>query len=116
MVSACLESGANRRRGSVLWPHPIPSCNCSRRTRLVSCAVSSGEAAMPNGDATYGWAARALALAACTLLGCKDVKPPPPPPPQVSVIEVKAVPVTVYNEYVAQTQAPSTIEVRSQVT
>jgi membrane fusion protein (multidrug efflux system) len=32
------------------------------------------------------------------------------------VIEVKPGPVTVYNEYVAQTQAPDTIEIRSQVT
>jgi membrane fusion protein (multidrug efflux system) len=32
------------------------------------------------------------------------------------VVEVKAQPVTVYNEYVAQTQAPDTIEIRSQVT
>jgi membrane fusion protein (multidrug efflux system) len=32
------------------------------------------------------------------------------------VIEVKASPITVYNEYVAQTQAPDTIEIRSQVT
>jgi membrane fusion protein (multidrug efflux system) len=32
------------------------------------------------------------------------------------VIEVRAQPVTVYNEYVAQTQAPDTIEIRSQVT
>jgi membrane fusion protein (multidrug efflux system) len=34
----------------------------------------------------------------------------------VSVIEVKPGPVTVYNEYVAQTQAPDTIEIRAQVT
>jgi membrane fusion protein (multidrug efflux system) len=34
----------------------------------------------------------------------------------VSVIEVKPAAVTVYNEYVAQTQAPDTIEIRSQVT
>jgi len=32
------------------------------------------------------------------------------------VIEVKPGPVTVYNEYVAQTQAPDTIEIRAQVT
>ncbi len=31
-------------------------------------------------------------------------------------MEVKAAPVTVYNEYVAQTQAPNTIEIRAQVT
>src|SRR6185295_18812586 len=43
-------------------------------------------------------------------------QPQAPPPPEVSVIEVKPGPVTVYNEYVAQTQAPDTIEIRSQVT
>jgi membrane fusion protein (multidrug efflux system) len=34
----------------------------------------------------------------------------------VSVIRVATAPVTVYNEYVGQTQAPSTIEIRAQVT
>jgi len=51
------------------------------------------------------------------LFGCKgNAQPPAPPPPEVSVIRVAAHPVTVYNEYVAQTQAPDTIEIRSQVT
>ena len=51
------------------------------------------------------------------LSGCKgDAKPPPPPPLEVTVIEAKSSNVTVYNEYVAQTQAPDTIEIRSQVT
>jgi membrane fusion protein (multidrug efflux system) len=61
----------------------------------------------------------ALALAASSLVlaGCKgNAQPPAAPPPQVSVIEVKPGPVTVYDEYVAQTQAPDTIEIRSQVT
>jgi membrane fusion protein (multidrug efflux system) len=52
-----------------------------------------------------------------SLGGCKDsAQPPGPPPPEVSVIRVAAGPVTVYDEYVAQTQAPDTIEIRSQVT
>jgi membrane fusion protein (multidrug efflux system) len=61
----------------------------------------------------------ALALGACSigLAGCKgSAQPPAPPPAEVSVIEVRPVPVTVYDEYVAQTQAPDTIEIRSQVT
>src|SRR6266849_2784149 len=61
----------------------------------------------------------ALALGVCSfaLSGCKgNAQPQAPPPPEVSVIEVKPGPVTVYNEYVAQTQAPDTIEIRSQVT
>jgi membrane fusion protein (multidrug efflux system) len=63
-----------------------------------------------------GWVF-ALSLAGVALSGCKgNAQPQTPPPPEVSVIEVKARPVTVYNEYVAQTQAPDTIEIRSQVT
>src|SRR5271169_3035116 len=63
-------------------------------------------------------ALRTLALgAACAaLVACKGDPPPQPPPPEVSVIEVKPGPVTVYDEYVAQTQAPETIEIRCQVT
>ena len=60
-----------------------------------------------------------LAFSAClfALIGCKgNEQPQAPPPPEVSVIEIKPDPVTVYNEYVAQTQAPDTIEIRSQVT
>src|SRR5256712_11211689 len=63
-----------------------------------------------------GWAL-ALSIASIALSGCKgNAQPATPPPPEVSVIEVKPRPVTVYNEYVAQTQAPDTIEIRSQVT
>jgi membrane fusion protein, multidrug efflux system len=63
-----------------------------------------------------GWAL-AASLSLPMLIGCKgSAQPPAPPPPEVSVIEVKSGPVTVFNEYVAQTQAPDTIEIRSQVT
>ena len=61
----------------------------------------------------------ALVLAGLALLaGCTKphAQPAAPPPPEVSVIEVKPGPATVYNEYVAQTQAPDTIEIRAQVT
>jgi membrane fusion protein (multidrug efflux system) len=60
--------------------------------------------------------ALALGIASIAIGGCKSDPPPPPPPPEVPVIEVKPGPVTVYDEYVAQTQAPDTIEIRSQVT
>lgn len=60
--------------------------------------------------------ALACGIAAIALAGCKSNPPPQPPPPEVSVIEVKPGPATVYDEYVAQTQAPDTIEIRSQVT
>jgi len=68
-----------------------------------------------------GWSAACWALAlgvsSFALSGCKDhAQPQAPPPPEVSVIDVRPRPVTVYNEYVAQTQAPDTIEIRSQVT
>src|SRR5215475_848630 len=71
--------------------------------------------------ATQLGATTRLALALCAvstvLTGCKgDAKPAAPPPLEVTVIEVKSSKVTVYNEYVAQTQAPDTIEIRSQVT
>ena len=60
----------------------------------------------------------ALAVAGLALLaGCsKPQAQLAAPPPEVSVIEVKSAPATVYNEYVAQTQAPDTIEIRAQVT
>jgi membrane fusion protein (multidrug efflux system) len=59
----------------------------------------------------------AIGVTAVSLGGCKsDAKPQAPLPPEVSVMEVKPAPVTVYNEYVAQTQAPDTIEIRAQVT
>ncbi len=56
----------------------------------------------------------AISVAAIFLGGCKsDAQPQAPPAPEVSVVEVKPTPVTVYNEYVAQTQAPDTIEIRA---
>jgi membrane fusion protein (multidrug efflux system) len=58
----------------------------------------------------------ALGLACAVLGGCKKDPPPQAPPPEVSVIEVRPGPVTVFDEYVAQTQAPDTIEIRCQVT
>src|ERR1700687_2651621 len=61
--------------------------------------------------------ALAFSIAALALRGYKNNTPPPsPPPPEVSVVEVRNGQVTVYDEYVAQTQAPDTIEIRCQVT
>src|SRR5467141_3017798 len=66
---------------------------------------------------TYGLLVVALGVASAVLSGCKsEAHTQSAPPPEVSVIEVKPGPVTVYNEYVAQTQAPDTIEIRAQVT
>jgi len=61
----------------------------------------------------------AVVLVACfaLLVGCtKPQAQPGPPAPEVTVIEVAPKPVALYNEYVAQTQAPDTIEIRAQVT
>jgi multidrug efflux pump subunit AcrA (membrane-fusion protein) len=58
----------------------------------------------------------ALGIVAIALVGCKGEPPPAPPPPEVSVIEVKPDPVTVYEEYVAQTQAPNNIAIGRNVT
>jgi len=59
----------------------------------------------------------AAVAASLAVLGCESsARPTPPPPPKVSVLEVKAQPVTVYDEYVGETQAPAAIEIRSQVT
>ena len=61
--------------------------------------------------------ALALGVSSIALSGCQGkAQPQGPPPQEVSVIEAKPQPVTVYDEYVAQTQAPDTIEIRSQVT
>lgn len=64
-----------------------------------------------------GLVSLAFSVSSIALSGCQGkAQPQGPPPPEVSVIEVRPGPVTVYNEYVAQTQAPDTIEIRSQVT
>ena len=59
-----------------------------------------------------------LAIVALTLLsGCgKPHAQPAAPLTEVTVMEVAPRPVVLYNEYVAQTQAPDTIEIRAQVT
>jgi membrane fusion protein (multidrug efflux system) len=65
--------------------------------------------------AVIGVALAAIGLA--LLAGCgKPQAQLAAPPLEVSVVEVKLAPVTVYNEYVAQTQAPGTIEIRARVT
>jgi membrane fusion protein (multidrug efflux system) len=61
----------------------------------------------------------ALVVAGLALLaGCTkpQAQTAAPPPPEVTVMEVAPRPVALYNDYVAQTQAPDTIEIRAQVT
>jgi membrane fusion protein (multidrug efflux system) len=78
----------------------------------------TGDAGRINGNRLWRPTRWILLFAACAaILGCESRgKPAQSPPPQVSVIEVKPGPVTVYDEYTGQTQAPGTIEIRSQVT
>ena len=58
------------------------------------------------------------ALLAALAAGCESRSggEQAPPPIEVGVVRVARQPVTVYDEYVAQTQATNTIELRSQVT
>ena len=85
--------------------------------RRACVASSKGRIAMTNIYAcglVARWALM-LGISSLALSGCKgNAQPQAPPPPEVSVIDVRPGPVTVYNEYVAQTQAPDTIEIRSQ--
>jgi len=59
----------------------------------------------------------ACAVSVLALAGCSpsDANKGPPPPLEVSVIKTVATPVTLYEEYVAQTEAVATVEIRSRV-
>jgi membrane fusion protein (multidrug efflux system) len=60
--------------------------------------------------------AGALVVAFWALSGCGEKGPPPSPPtPEVSVIKLAPVPVTVFEEYVGQTEAIDTVEIRARV-
>lgn len=55
-------------------------------------------------------------LLAAVLTGCSKPAPPPaPPPPEVTVMKVSTTPVTVNEEYVAQTEATDPVEIRARV-
>lgn len=58
-----------------------------------------------------------MILAPClfALGACSSNQAPPPPAPEVSAIKAVAVPVTVFEEYVAQTEAVDTVEIRARV-
>ena len=60
--------------------------------------------------------AGALLLALSVLSACGEKGPPPQPaPPEVSVIKVAPAPITVFEEYVGQTEAIDTVEIRARV-
>ena len=57
-----------------------------------------------------------LAMALLTSSACGDkAAPAPPPPPEVAVIRLSPAAVTVFEEYVGQTEAIDTVEIRARV-
>ena len=75
---------------------------------LRASLIGSASGATPG---LFALAAILLALAACTGKNGNQG----PPPPEVGVIKTVAQPVTVYEEYVAQTEAVDTVEIRARV-
>lgn len=71
-----------------------------------------------HGGASKSLVILGIAFAALAAGGCnrKPAQQQPPPAMEVSVVKVAQQPVAVSEEFVAQTQAPKTIEIRSQVT
>ncbi|MEN3296306.1 MAG: rane fusion protein multidrug efflux system [Burkholderiales bacterium] len=53
----------------------------------------------------------------CALFACgkNTGTPPQPPPPEVTVMKVSTMPVTVYDDYAAQTEAVQSVEIRARV-
>ena len=71
-------------------------------------------------DRRPGWRSRAAALAATALLALAACSHPPeaaptPKPPAVTVVAVAQRPVPTYGQYVGQTEAVKTVEVRARV-
>ncbi len=76
---------------------------------LRALSIGSTYGATPG---LFALAAILLTLAACT---GKNGNQQGPPPPEVGVMKTVAQPVTVYEEYVAQTEAVDTVEIRARV-
>lgn len=72
--------------------------------------------AYPNFHIRRGVAASLSLAALIALAGCNGKSGPPAfPPPDVNVIKVATEPVTIFEEYVGQTEAVDTVEVRARV-
>lgn len=63
----------------------------------------------------YKTATLLLILSGVCGCGQKSNAPPAPPPPQVTVMRATATPVTLFDEYAAQTEAVQSVEIRSRV-
>jgi membrane fusion protein (multidrug efflux system) len=60
--------------------------------------------------------AGAAALVALALAGCNGKGPnQAPPPPEVTVIKAVTQPITVFEEYIGQTEAVDTVEIRARI-
>lgn len=72
--------------------------------------------AYPNFHVRRGVAASLSLAALIALAGCNGKGGPPAfPPPDVNVIKVATEPVTIFEEYVGQTEAVDTVEIRARV-
>ena len=72
--------------------------------------------AYPNFHIRRGVAASLSLAALIALAGCNGKSGPPAfPPPDVNVIKVATEPVTIFEEYVGQTEAVDTVEIRARV-
>ncbi len=70
----------------------------------------------PRGALLKAGAFALVALAALGLAGCNGKGPnQAPPPPEVTVIKAVAQPITVFEEYVGQTEAVDTVEIRARI-
>jgi membrane fusion protein (multidrug efflux system) len=91
----------------------------TRRRCSHLCEKKTVQLLQPNPSTAWRVFRQVALLGLCTTLAaCNRTPQAPaqPPPMEVSVIKVTQAPVTVLDEFVAQTQAPKTIEIRSQVT
>jgi predicted small lipoprotein YifL len=107
---------------STLSP-PLPVKQCCHFSVQVAGAGDSGEIVLKSSSKPTLFVRSglnvkcALALAALlALAGCNGKGGPPAfPPPDVNVIKAASEPVTLFEEYVGQTEAVDTVEIRARV-
>lgn len=69
----------------------------------------------PCGPTDIRGGALLLTVAVLALSACGQKAAPPQPPPEVTVIRLAPAPITVFEEYVGQTEAIDTVEIRARV-